>query len=371
MSKKLAVTAGVAALATGLAAPALAENIYDNGNGGTVNFYGHLNPTFQSFDDGSERNNRVADNANANSRIGMDVIQSFGADSFRFKFETGLGLRSSAGVSQSGTPDDLSWDRTDIRHFDFAYQSARFGTFSAGQGSMSSDGAAGADLSGTDIVQSLFISDSTGGFQFRDTDGNLTGPAIEDAFVAYDGSRLGRVRYDSLDMNGFTFSASYGEEILDTTADFSMYDVTGRYANENVGAFAVSAALGYGWEDDAGTKSETLNGSFSMLHRDTGLSFTAAAGQNDDAGDYSYAKVGYTTNLFAAGATSFGLDIYDGNDTNGPSSNAGSWGIAAVQSFDKANIDAYVGYREYSYDDNSGSTYKDASSIMAGAIFKF
>lgn len=370
MSTKTVVRAGAAALAAAAAAPAVAETVYSNGNGGTVSFYGHLNPTFQSFDDGEQRYDGLADNANANSRIGMDVTQSLGEDTFRFKFETGLGLRSSAGISQDGKPAEMSWDRTDIRHVDFAYDSARFGTFSAGQGSMASDGAAGADLSGTGVIQSLFISDSAGGFKFRDSAGNLTGPAIEDAFAAYDGSRLGRVRYDSVDVNGFTFSASYGEEVLDTTADFSMYDVTARYENENVGAFAVAAAVGYGWEEDAGVKSEAVNGSFSVLHKDSGLSFSAAAGEKDTAGTYGYAKVGYTTDLISVGATSFGVDYYNGDDTATAGSEASSWGIAAVQSFDKAGIDAYVAYREYSYDDNA-ATYQDASSILAGAMIKF
>jgi hypothetical protein len=235
---------------------------------------------------------------------------------------------------------------------------------------MASDGAAGADLSGTGIIQSVFISDSTGGFKFRDSSGDLTGPAIEDAFAAYDGSRLGRVRYDSLNMGGFTVSASYGEEILDTNADFSMYDVTARYENENVGAFAFAAAVGYGWEDDTGVKSEALNGSFSLLHKDTGLSFSAAAGDKDTAGTYAYAKVGYSADLIAAGATSFGVDYYNGDDTATAGSEASSWGVAAVQSFEKTGIDAYVAYREYSYDD-SADTYQDASSILAGAMIKF
>lgn len=373
MSKKIAVRASAAALAAAVAAPAVAENVYDNGKGGTVSFYGHLNPTFQSHDDGTEKYNALADNANANSRIGMDVTQSLGADTFRFKFETAFGLRSSAGISQDGRPDEMSWSRKNIRHVDFAYDSASFGTISAGQGSMGSDGAAGADLSGTGIIQSLFISDSAGGFKFRDAGTGLAdGPAIEDAFVGYDGSRLGRVRYDSLDYNGLSFAASYGEEILDTDADFSMYDLTARYAAD-MGALELAAAAGYGWEDDAGVKSETLNASFSVLHKDSGLSFSAAAGEKDTAGSYAYAKVGYTANLIGAGATSFGIDYYNGADTNTAvtSSDASSWGVAAVQEIESLNIDAYVSYREYSYEDNSGSSFQDASTIMAGALIKF
>ena len=371
MSKKIAAGASAAALAAGIAAPALAETVYDNGSGGTVSLYGQFNPTFQSFDDGTGRYDSLADNANANSRVGMDVTQSYGAGTFRFKFETGLGLRSSDGISQSGKPAEMSWDRTDIRHVDFAYQSAGFGTFSAGQGSMASDGAAGADLSGTGVVQSAWISDTAGAFEFRDSSGGLTGVAIEDAFAVYDGSRLGRVRYDSIDLNGFTFSASYGEEVLDSSADFSMYDVTARYSNENAGAFAVSAALGYGWEDDGGARSEAVNGSVSVLHKDTGLSFTAAAGDRDTAGTYGYAKLGYTTDLIAAGATAFGVDYYNGDDTATAGSEARSWGFAAVQSFDSANIDAHLGYREYSYADGSATSYQDSASILAGASLKF
>ncbi len=370
MSKTLEVRASAVAIAAAVAAPAFAENVYDNGNGGTFSFYGQFNPTYQSFNDGQESFDALADNANANSRVGMDITQSFGQDTLRFKFETALGLRSSAGISQDGRPAEMSWSRENIRHVDLAYDSARFGTVSVGQGSVASDGAGSADLSGTGVIQSIFISDSAGGFKFRETGGALSNVTIGDAIVGYDGSRLGRVRYDSLDMNGVTFSASYGEEILDTNADFSMYDVAARYSNNNLGAFALAAAVGYGWEDDAGVKAETVNGSVSMLHKATGVSFSAAAGANDQSGDYAYAKLDYTTSIFAAGSTSVGIDIYEGSDTVQAGSEAGSWGLAAVQRFDSTGIEAYVGYREYSYDDAS-ATYQDSSSVLAGALIKF
>jgi len=72
------------------------------------------------------------------------------------------------------------------------------------------------------------------------------------------------------------------------------------------------------------------------------------------------------------GATSFSVDYYDGSDmvdTAGDS--ASSWGIAAVQKFDRRNVEAYVAYREYSYSDTSGRSYNDSNVIMAGARWKF
>jgi hypothetical protein len=45
-------------------------------------------------------------------------------------------------------------------------------------------------------------------------------------------------------------------------------------------------------------------------------------------------------------------------------------GIGVVQSFDQAGVDAYLGYREYQLSE-PGTAYRDATSVLFGAIWRF
>ncbi|MFW8593290.1 porin [Cribrihabitans neustonicus] len=372
MSTKFAATVSASALAVALAGPALAGPEYTNDTGGSFRWYGHVNPTFQSFDDGEADFGRVVDNEASKSRLGFWLKQSFGENTLRFNFETALGFRSSDGVDQFGTGDNLDWDRTDIRHIDLQFGTARYGRFSAGQGSMAADGITGADFSGTGLGASNSVADSAGGYQFRRTDGALSGIEIGDVFSDLDGSRLGRVRYDSPDLAGFTLSASWGTDILKEDNDRETYDAAVRYGREDVAGFDFDAGLGASWTEETGREDyRDISGSFAVLHRDTGLSLNLAAGERDIAGDYAYAKVGYQANLISAGSTAFSVDYYDGSDMNTAGDSSESWGVAAVQKIDAYNVETYVAYREYSYEDTSGADYQDADVILAGARWKF
>lgn len=180
------------------------------------------------------------------------------------------------------------------------------------------------------------------------------------------------MRYDSPELAGFTLSTSYGTDILNEDNDRETYDVAVRYSNDQVGAFAIDAGIGAAWTERTGEEDRRdISGSFGVLHKDTGLSLNVAAGERDIAGSYAYAKLGYEANLISAGSTAFSVDYYDGSDmvTNGDS--AESWGVAAVQKIDAYNVEAYLGYRNYSYADNSATSYQDADVILAGARWKF
>jgi len=371
MNKKLAFNASAAALATAIASPAFAGPTYENDTGGSFTWYGQFDPSFQSYDDGTETYDRLVDNAGSNSRIGFRLSQAFGENTMTFHFETAFGLRSSAGVSQSSTGDALSWDRTNLRHVDLQYDTARFGKFSAGQGSMASDGIAGSDQSGTGVVASVAVADPAGGYAFRTSAGALSSVDVGDVFTDYDGGRLGRVRYDSNSYNGFVFSASYGTDVLKTSNDRETYDVAVRYNNNDLGDFALAAALGAAWTEETGTADKRdIVGSVALEHKPTGLSLALASGERDIAGSYGYAKLGYTADLTSLGATAFSVDYYDGSDMASTGDSAQSWGVAATQKIDNYNVEAYLAYREYAYEDTS-TTYSDSSVIMAGARWKF
>ena len=372
MSTKFVLRSSAAVAAALLAAPAFAGPTYTNDTGGSFRWYGQFNPSYQSFDDGVEDYNRAADNSSSNSRVGFWIEQAFGENTLKFRFETAFGFRSSDGTNQNTKGDVTNWQRTNLRHVDFQFETAKYGTFSAGQGSMASDGITGIDFSGTGLGANASIADIGGGFLFRDSAGALTGVSIGSVSATYDGPRLGRVRYDSKNFAGFTFSASYGTDILANNNDRETYDVAVRYSNDDMGAFALDAGLAAAWTEQTGNQDRRdISGSVAVLHKDTGLSLALAAGERDIAGSYGYAKIGYTADLIAAGSTSFSVDYYDGSDQVTAGDSSESWGVAAVQKIDRFNLETYVAYRDYSYADTSATTYQDANVILAGARWKF
>lgn len=360
---------GALAAIASLALPAAAEMKFDNGSGGSVLLYGQLNPTYLSFDDGISRTSEVVDNTHSNSRVGLWWRQSFGENEFTFNFETALGLRPSAGLSQGVTPKGVNWQRTNIRKVDFAYRTARYGTFSLGQGSLATDGVAEVDLSGTSLVTYVSVPDGPGAFRFRTSAGVLSTRTIGGAFSDYDGSRRGRIRYDSPTFGGFTVSASYGEEILATNANFDTRDIAIRYSGE-MGEFKLKGALGYARTDFAnGTSRDDTIGSFSALHA-SGFNVTIAAGDRSNAGSYTYGKLGYQAQWFGVGKTALSVDYFQGDDTVSAGSEATAVGFGVVQKFDKARVEAYLGYRSYELSETAVS-YLDASSVLFGARWKF
>ena len=359
--------AGVTGL---IALPAFADTVYTSPGGATFEPYGHLNFGITSFDDGQDENSQFTDNASSTSRLGFRLSRPFGDDQLTFRFETSIGFASSDDFSQTSDPDDFDWDQTNLRHVDLIYSSARFGTFYLGQGSMASDGIGQFDTSGTGLAASVAIGDIAGGFELRETTGALSGIEIGDAFATFDGTRAGRIRYDTPEFNGFKLSLAAGENILSDNTDDEFYDIAFSYEGE-LGVTDVSAGIGYSVRERPGSEDrEDTFGSVAVM-LPSGLNFAFSAGDRNTAGDYVYAKVGYEADWLEFGSTALSLDYFNGSDAVTDGDDAESFGIALVQDFARQNVEAYLGYREYSYSDTSATQYEDASSVIVGARWSF
>ena len=77
------------------------------------------------------------------------------------------------------------------------------------------------------------------------------------------------------------------------------------------------------------------------------------------------------SSLINQGDTAVSVDYYDGSDFVMSGSDSTSWGIQAVQSFDDLSLQAYLGYRVHSFDDDSGADYQDISSLLLGVVWRF
>jgi hypothetical protein len=343
---------------------------FTNQSGGEVNFYGQLNLAYQSFNDGDETTSGIVDNGNWNTRLGFTITQPLENSTIRYRFETGLGLRNSAAISQEFEPDWIDWQRTSLRWFEAAFDT-EFGTLSLGQGSTASDGTAGLDDSFTFHAGATDSSDGFGSFRFRDGNGDLTDVTVGQVNNSFDGARRFRIRYDTPVYEGVMLSTSYGQNILTSGDDTDYYDVAIRWTGD-VGDFSVRSAAGYQWLDDPnGENTRRLAGSVSVVHAPTGLNFAFSAGEQVDGANYIWTRLGWQTNYFSMGRTNLSVDYYKGNDFLSDGAKTENYGIYAVQTIDAAAVDVYAGWRRFTYSDQLGGSYQDAEGILVGARFFF
>ncbi|MFG6561994.1 porin [Phaeobacter sp. 22II1-1F12B] len=358
----------VAALLALSTTTAVAELKYSNDTGGSVKLYGQFNPAYLSFDDGVASYGDLVDNEVSNSRVGIEVKQEFGSSVLIFDFLTGMGFGQSSNYSQTGDPDFFNWDRTFVRELQLSLKTENAGTFTFGQGSMTTDGVAQSDLSGTKVAMYNGLDTVAGNYEFRTAAGALSGVEIDDTFTSFDSSRRGRIRYDSPSLNNFTFSAAYGTNILTPNNDDIFADAAVRYKNEIAGT-KIIGSLGFSRRTRNGVDRDDTFGSISGLHP-SGFNLTLAAGSRKDSGSYSFAKVGYIADWLSVGKTSMAVDFYNGSDFVTDGSSSKSVGFGVVQKFDAANLETYLVVRSYEYADSTNS-YLDASSVLFGSRWKF
>jgi hypothetical protein len=356
---------------------ALAESIfvpieYTMDDGTVFRVSGQINVGVLHYDDGQEDFTNFVSNDNSSSRIRFQML-SPPDDAWRFEATLEAEYQALASNVISQLDEEPNWDfpATNIRKAEIVFINESFGRLWLGQGSMASDGTAEVDNSGTDVVAYSSLSDTAGGYFFRNSGDGLSDVTVGSAFSNFDGlGRKLRVRYDTPTFHGFGLRTSYGEDAF-ADKDFPLYDIAAVYAGD-FDEIDLDAALGYAWNEE--TDIETLSGSISGLHKPTGISLTLAAARefNDGGieGRYGYVKLGYQREFFDIGKTFFSVDYYFGNDIAADGSESNSIGLAAVQNIDDYNLRLWALWRNYAYDDGA-SEYDDGQAIFGGALFKF
>jgi len=340
------------------------------GEGYSLAPYGQLHFALQDFDDGEKHTTNIVDITNSNTRVGFYVQPQDSSAGLSFQFESGLGFRPSAATSQDSTPDALHWTRRDLRKVQLIYK-AGFGTVRLGQGSMPLDGAAESDLGGTVVVAKSTIPEANGAYIFRTKDGVLSDVTIKDTFNNFDGARRMRVRFDTKDVSGFSLAVAYGKEVLKSGDNTDYYDFALRF-RKTFGTVKVIGAAGSAYADGDGDTTRTTIGSVSALDTRSGLNLSLALGKNAQSGaDYAYVKGGWNTSFVSTGETKLIFEGFIGNDYRVSGAKSKMWGLAVIQNIDAANIEAYLGYRAFRYDDKSATDYQDAHAIQLGARWQF
>jgi hypothetical protein len=201
---------------------------------------------------------------------------------------------------------------------------------------------------------------------FRGRDGTLTSIRVSDAFKSRDGlSRQSRLRYDTPVFYGFSLAGSL---VSNQRYDAALFWSGEIYGFRAMGALALSDPK----EIDAGLQ---YDGSFSILHKKTGLNLTLSAGllekpQMPDATNL-YVKLGWLTRFFDAGETAFGIDYTLSNNLPSTHDRGYSISFAAVQEFSRVNTELYLQYRLYSLKTASGMPFYNLNVGTLGMRVKF
>jgi hypothetical protein len=348
-------------------APAPVGKVVTSGGGQRVHLAisGQVNRAVNVVDDGKSTKAYFVDNDNSESRVRFDGTARATDDmTLGTRIELSIAPNKAGEVNQD---DEETNNIFDQRWTELFLDSKRFGKLSLGKGATSSYTTAAVDLSQTGVISYATIADTAGGMLFRQTsDDALTNVAVADAFNPFDGlSRQNRVRYDS--------PAFYGFRLAGSVISDQRYDASLRWGGQGYGFKAAgAAAIAEPNEDDAGFQ---YDGSFSLLHEDTGLNLTLSAGlldrdNQDDAQNY-YAKIGWLTRFFSFGKTAFSLDYTRSLNLPTDSDDGYSVGAAAVQQIDDYGTEIFLLYRLYSLDRGAAASVHDIGVGSIGARVKF
>lgn len=372
---------------------------------------GQVNQALLYWDDGHEDNVYVVGNKNDQSNFSFAGEAAF-APGWKSGYEIVLRLRDTLSDSvDQDTDDDPDATQFQLWQSHWWIESEKHGKVSLGLASRVSDTAPERDLSDAGVAGYAGVQDVGGGFILRRTDNALATLVWGDVYNHFNGDTANIVRYDSPTLAGFSFAASWGED--------DIWDVGMSFAREG-GGIIVEAAVAYtestdenGIDGGGDIPNSTVVGSFSVLHKASGLNLTMAGGHREfdvavedaDGGlrrsadaKYVYTKVGWLAKLNGLGPTAFYGEygwfkdyVSAGIDAAGIASlsftgeanvcaAAGDaclvtgnvaqvWGLGVVQHIEEAEMQVYLGWRRHSAEFDLVD--RDGNGVSAAGIEDF
>lgn len=282
-----------------------------------------------------------------------------------------LGATLEIGLQQN-RPLLVNQDERDVgmtvsgRLAEFYLDSKKAGKFSVGRGFAAAWVTAETDLSMTQNASMLSSGMLFGGMKFVDKEADsLTNYRVRDYF--FDLERLllvDRLRYDSPVYKGFKISGSVA---ADKRRDAALR------MNQKTEDFQVVGALTYHRKPFLDIN-ERWDAIISARHTATGLNLTVGGLSERLENGFrtkSFAiKGGWLTNLISQGQTAFSADFSTGKDIRIGDDEAKSFGLFAMQYWDKFGIRYYGGYRRYEIE-RPDIYLKPIQMFVFGALMQF
>lgn len=331
----------------------------------SLTVYGQINKALMHTSGDLPSNTVITENSNAESFVGFTGQAKFGNDWYAgYTLEIGTGGYDRSLLNGVGYGPVLDGDTNDVyTRLSYAYVGGPLGTVSVGLQSQATDGIVERSTANTDAVSRAL--------SLRP----ITGPQILEVAEIFDGSRANLVRYDSPVFAGAMLSASWANGSFDTD---DVWDVAIKWQGEGAG-FKATAGVGYregiavpsigNIGSNAIGDHKALSGSASVMHVDSGLFLTAAAGKVDVANvDLTawHLQGGIERKWSSLGATT----IYgEYADSDLEILNLSYAGAGVVQHIDAAAMDLYLSARRYEVDLGGGEG--DATVIIGGARVQF
>ncbi|HSS64691.1 MAG TPA: porin [Gammaproteobacteria bacterium] len=362
MNKKLVAAAVASALAMPMAAQAVKYSAS-----------GQVNRAILVADDGVDSDVLHVDGDASSTRFRFTGSEDIGnglTAGTRLEIQCESNDSFSVSVRQNSDTDSCA----SLRHAE-VYFSGDFGKLSLGQSSDATDGIAFADLNNAWIpVENA--SDFGGGLNFRTASGAVTGISAGAVTPSYDGGRRDRVRYDTPSIGPLSLAITHATD--------SQVDI-GAIAAGSVAGGAYDLRVGWRNHDSGGQDDGTVvvSGAFKFAQ---GTSIAAAWGEKSEIagpgsgdGSYYYIKLGHDwgNNSIAADYKSSEDSVTvaagcTGGTATHPACGGTSWGLGAVHTMPKANVDIYAGYRFFELDDVAGGiSVEDINVFFVGSRIKF
>jgi len=326
---------------------------------------GMVNRAVNVVDDGKDTDAYFVDNDNSESRVNFVGTAKVNDDlTLGSRIELTIAPNKASNVDQN---NQEAGDVFEQRWTEVSLASKSFGKFSLGRGFTASYGIASSDLSETTVIATSTIVDLAGGMLFRQkSDDSLTDLRVDHAFSDLNGlSRKNRARYDSPKFFGAHLAAS---AISDDRYDAALY-----WGGQGYGFKAAAAAGVADLNEDNSDLQYT--GSMSVLHEETGLNLSLSGGtkERDNSSDATnfFVKVGWLANLFSVGKTAFSVDYTRSDNIPTEFDDGYSYGVAAVQKFEKYGTEVFALYRLYSLDRDVEPEVHDMGVGSIGARVKF
>jgi len=326
---------------------------------------GWVNRAVNIVDDGKDTDAYFVDNDNAESRVNFAGTAKVTDDlTLGGMIELTIAPNKASDVNQE---DQETGDVFEQRITEATLASKRFGKLSLGKGFSAAYGSGSRDLSRTSVIAYATIADTAGGMLFRQKDDDtLTNLPINVTFQTFDGlARVNRVRYDTPNYRGFNLSAA---AVSDQRYDAALYWGGQGYGFKAIGGVGLADPN----KDDTGLQ---YDGSFSLLHENTGLNLSLSAGlqerDNQDDAQHLYAKLGWLKSFFSFGETALAVDYFRSPNQPTEDDDGYSVGAAAVQFFEKYGTEIYFLYRHHSLDRDVDPKVHDIDVVSLGSRVKF
>ena len=332
-----------------------------------VDLYGQVDRAFLWADDGDSTRGYFVDNNNSSTRWGLkargQVNETFSIGAW---IEGEMITNNSQEVNQlERNPNSSNWYKS--RHLEIDLASDDYGTLWLGKGFTASDGISEIDLSGTAVAGVSDVAKIAGGYYFYESDNGLSDVTVGSVFNNMDGlSRRDRIRYDTPELAGFTFS---------TSAMSDAYDAAIRYGRTFSG-FKVKSGVAWAKPGEfINGIDNQYNGALSIL-MNCGFNVTMAGGireQKDESRDdatFWYTKLGYSMDLIDSGKTSFAADYGEYYDLAMDDDTSSSFSLAAVQGVKDWGTEFYLTYRQYKLERDLAD-FDDINVLLTGARVKF